>query len=266
MRELGIAFIITSVASLGLFSILSLVLQFDDHVAEGMAGMPFVATHHICEMLERQRIRRVPAEKRGELISSYEGYGISWPLATAYGVMLFVGIMAAMSVYSVIGLEIIGGSRRGALGYSIGIVNIPVLLLAYYFVGIFIGSRCMRRGFVAILLIGLIGSMAVRALDFSLLSAEEFVQMWGNEKSLEIFCEFLLSGCLFFWVPGLLGYWRGSRLRLSRYLAYLLHVLPKDTRQTLVTLAYSEAQTLAARPAQPALAISPPLEGVPEAS
>ena len=47
-------------------------------------------------------------------------------------------------------------------------------------------------------------------------------------------------------VPGLIGYWRGQRQRLSKYLDYLLHVLPPQDRDTVVDLAYGEAQKVAA--------------------
>jgi hypothetical protein len=47
-------------------------------------------------------------------------------------------------------------------------------------------------------------------------------------------------------VPGLIGYWRGQRQRLSKYLDYLLSVLPQQTRDTVVDLAFEEAQKVAA--------------------
>jgi len=45
-------------------------------------------------------------------------------------------------------------------------------------------------------------------------------------------------------VPALLGYWRGRKLRLSKYLYYLLGVLPKETRDAVVELAFDEAQKI----------------------
>ena len=41
---------------------------------------------------------------------------------------------------------------------------------------------------------------------------------------------------------GLIGYWRGRNFRLSRYLHYLLSVLPADTRDLVIELAFGEAQ------------------------
>ena len=54
-------------------------------------------------------------------------------------------------------------------------------------------------------------------------------------------------------VPGLIGYWRGKRQSLSKYLHYLLSVLPPQTRDTVVELAFDEAQKVsaAARDARP---------------
>ena len=56
-------------------------------------------------------------------------------------------------------------------------------------------------------------------------------------------------------VPGLIGYWRGKRQSLSKYLYYLLSVLPPQTRDTVVELAFEEAQKVsaAARDARPSI-------------
>jgi hypothetical protein len=43
-------------------------------------------------------------------------------------------------------------------------------------------------------------------------------------------------------VAGLLGYWRGQKYRLSKYLHYLLGVLPAETRDAVIELAFEEAQ------------------------
>ncbi|HEY1931620.1 MAG TPA: hypothetical protein VGG99_06405 [Acetobacteraceae bacterium] len=78
MRYLVMAFGVTLSASLILFGILNLLLGFDDHVAEGVAGLPFIASHHVCEMLEREHARRAPPEKRAESIYSFAGFAMSW--------------------------------------------------------------------------------------------------------------------------------------------------------------------------------------------
>jgi hypothetical protein len=51
---------------------------------------------------------------------------------------------------------------------------------------------------------------------------------------------------VFYAGPIYLGYWMGRRSRMNKYFSYLLAVLPKDTRNLVVTLAYEEAQRLAA--------------------
>jgi hypothetical protein len=44
---------------------------------------------------------------------------------------------------------------------------------------------------------------------------------------------------------GLIGYWRGRKYRLAAYLHYLLGVLPAETRDTVVELAFDEARKVA---------------------
>ena len=52
-KNLGIAFGMMLTASLALFGILWTTTG-DSHVAEGVAGLPFIAAHHVFETLERQ--------------------------------------------------------------------------------------------------------------------------------------------------------------------------------------------------------------------
>ena len=47
-------------------------------------------------------------------------------------------------------------------------------------------------------------------------------------------------------VPGLIGVWRGKRMRLTRYLGYLLSRLPMDTRFAIVNMVYDEVNRLTA--------------------
>src|SRR4029077_6742618 len=80
-------------------------------------------------------------------------------------------------------------------------------------------------------------------LDVLVVPDEAYRGMFGFER-LSIFGILKRIATISFLiiVPGLIGYWRGQRQRLSKYLNYLLSVLPPQTRDTVVDLAYGEAQ------------------------
>jgi len=46
----------------------------------------------------------------------------------------------------------------------------------------------------------------------------------------------------FIMCAALIGYWRGQKYRLSKYLYYLLDVLPAEARDAFIDLAFEEAQ------------------------
>lgn len=245
MQQLGIAFGITLTASLLLFCILNLGLGVDDHVSEGVAGLPFIASHHVCEMLEREHARRAAPAKRAARIYSFEGYTISWKWATVYGSMTLFGVMQIASGYAGAVVALLNGSGEALVREMFPIV-LPVVLVGNYLVGRTIGTRCATHAVATVLIVGLVGSGLARVFDFLLLSSDTFRMVVGEPKTIGTFLEAWLGGAALFWIPGLLGYWRGKRRMLSKYLTYLLGVLPADTRETLVGLAHSEAQALAA--------------------
>jgi hypothetical protein len=250
MRYLVMAFGVTLGASVILFGVLNLLLGLDDHVAEGVAGLPFIASHHVCEMLEREHARRAPPEKRAESIYTFAGFAMSWKWAVILGTMTLFGVMELASGYAGMTVALIGSSEE-MLVSKMAPITIPVVVVANYLVGRMIGTRCASHGLATIVLVGLIGSGITRVFDFSILSGSVLRTALGEPATLDVFLIAWLGGAALFWVPGFIGYRRGRRRRLGRYLTYLVGVLPKDTRETLVSLAYSEAQSLVSRTRRP---------------
>jgi hypothetical protein len=126
-------------------------------------------------------------------------------------------------------------------------VQWPLLLLGIYLLGFWIGSRCAAHGVIATIGSIVLGSMLVLLLDFTLLPRSIFEAGHGSLKEIgsSIPNIFVTS-----WRPlgfAIFGFWRGSRTRMSKYLQYLLAVLPPETGTTIVNLAYDEAQTSAAK-------------------
>jgi hypothetical protein len=131
--------------------------------------------------------------------------------------------------------------------YLVAIPSAVVAVLGGYFVGRWIGTRCSRHGVVTMLLIAFLTAVGSIAMDVVLLTDETYLAAFDAER---LAPSFLLSRIasitLIFLVPGLLGYWRGRKHRLSKYLHYLLGILPEETRDTVIDLAFDEAQKVAA--------------------
>ena len=83
-----------------------------------------------------------------------------------------------------------------------------------------------------------------RAVDLLIAGEEEFTP---SEQVLDL-CRVPFLIC-----AGLIGYWRGRKYRLSRYLHYLLDVLPAETRDTVIDLAFDEARKIRLPKAAPSV-------------
>jgi hypothetical protein len=64
-------------------------------------------------------------------------------------------------------------------------------------------------------------------------------------------CPGISFGVVLYFSVAAIGYWRGRRNRQVKYFRNLLNVLPADTRDTIVGMAYDEARVVS-RLAQPA--------------
>jgi hypothetical protein len=128
---------------------------------------------------------------------------------------------------------------------SIALISGTTVCLAAYFIGRWVGTRCLRRGVVAILLIAFLFAAAQTATDTLLMPKEAYAKAFGVERSFgHILLRFTLATVIVS-ALALIGYWRGRKRRLSKYLNYLLGVLPAETRDTVVELAFDEAQRVA---------------------
>ncbi|MFI4988556.1 MAG: hypothetical protein ACHQF3_14055 [Alphaproteobacteria bacterium] len=127
------------------------------------------------------------------------------------------------------------------------VIALPVGLISGYVLGRWIGARCSRYGIATVILVAALGVAISRAFDFALVPSVDFEAIFGQPKSAVEFLFLISAGFLIYSICGLIGYWRGRQRRLARYLRYLLSILPVDTRDVLVNMAYEEAQrTIAA--------------------
>jgi hypothetical protein len=253
MKVLSAAFAIACGLALILFGITFLILlpfsEFQNaldsalNVAKTMGSVIIASFPVIGEFIERQEGRKNLAAKTRNPIYDFRGFQIGWPLMVLYGTIIAVvvfelgGFIVGFieGFYSAV-VEIAYKAdaskiQHDELRWSYVIVNFLVSIYGSYLVGRWVGARCARQGVVAIILIGAFASAIDIAINWSRVSPElsSIVQM------------FVGRACIF-WAAGFLGFWRGHRQKLAKYLHYLLRVLPAETRETVIELAFEEAQ------------------------
>jgi hypothetical protein len=222
MRLFAITLSITCGLAAVLFGIsLTLLLPFVEmadalRAAATVGGLPMLAFPKVTEFVEQQQGKKNLATGKRTPIYDFRGFQIAWPL------MVVVGTLVLWSVG-----QLVGGIATAILAEAAGqmpkashvaIFSGAASILGAYFVGRWIGTRCSRRGVVTMLLAAFFAAIASVAMDVALLSDELYRAAFDAER---LAPSHLLSRIavvtLLFLVPGLLGYWRGRKHRLSKY-------------------------------------------------
>lgn len=258
MKFFAIAFAIVCGVAAILFGAVFAILTFLGQpqavsAAGGLAGVVILAFPKVAEFLEREDgKRKLAGGNQSSRVYDFRSFQIAWPLMVVYGtILLFViragfGIVAGFMLSEA--LSEAGGTLEMArhMARHISVVSfLPASMLAMYLIARWIGTRCSRRGIIATLLVA-ISTLIDAVLNMTLLPDEDFRTMSGYERTdyLKYFGNEVLEVSIIA-AAGLVGYWRGHKQRLSKYLYYLLGVLPVETRETVVDLAFEEAEKVA---------------------
>jgi hypothetical protein len=250
MKLLAIAFGIVCVVAVVCYGLVIALVSLSPSLQAAALAVTVVGTvvsslPKVAELLERQEsIKRLAGGGR-KAVYDFRGFQIAWPLMVVYGTVALSLVGQAGAGIAGIGLAATGVPSEGAnaamFAKAAGFFGTVATILGAYLVGRWIGARTARRGIVAILLIAPLTAAAAVGTDMLLLPDEVYSGMQRSGSLMEIAkISFIVI------VFGLIGYWRGHRRRLSKYLDYLLSVLPAQTRETVVELAYEESQKVAA--------------------
>jgi hypothetical protein len=238
---------------------LCLVLYYfmnDVKIALEIASLPLIGIHHLYETLEKAQGRRNVAVSP-ENVQTYEGFSMPWYAMTIYGTIGFFGLIEASGVLGV-WIAALGLSQFSQLlepqSLSQGLLMVAAIpatmvlrLVGAYLIGAWIGTRCVKRGVIAVVTAVVFSATLAIVGDHYLLSDAEFQGFYGFPKSKSNILAMATGLSLFLAIPSVVGFWRGRRLRLTKYLRYLLNILPSETRGTIVNLACEEAQRLSLR-------------------
>jgi hypothetical protein len=245
-----IAAIIGFIATVALLSSLGLP-QPQPQVAAGTLATTVIATFtKVTDFLEQRESKKRLAVGRRHPVYDFHGFQIEWPLMTVYGTIWLVVLLEAAGFVAgfIVGAVKTPTDSESASKFAVlGSLQTIVLTFAAYAVGRWIGTRMSRLGIVTMLLIAVFAPLVAVGLDVAVLSDETYRKFAGTERG-AIFetSKQIAFTSLIIVVPGLIGFWFGQRRRLSKYLDYLLNVLPPHDRDLVVDLAYGEAQRVAA--------------------
>ena len=272
MKTITVSFLlIVALATILFLSVWGLTGSVD--AAKGAAAFAVTALPSVSSWLEQSEAKRsiIPGYKMA--IRSIDGFSISLPVLVAVGTMIALAILIIGNAFSSFVLESVrsvfsqapelSDAEKAALISLSGLANLPILLVGTYLLGKWVSWRCARNGILAVVLIALLTAFLNRLTDFFILTPGEFQALFQREKTIPNLAPFFLVQFVSISVPGLLGFWRGRRERMSKYMGYLLSALPEETRNSLVDLAFDEvkkivdAQRQQSRPANLAVASAP---------
>jgi hypothetical protein len=241
MKYLGQALIVCLLVGLAIFGVSYPFLK-STHVAESIAALPLLACRETAEWLEQLHAKRSLAEGKKLKIQSFEGFAISWPIMAIGGALLLAAIVEVTSAFVGIVFAIAAAGNTEIATKAGLYMSLPVMMVGAYFVGRWIGTRTRSYGIAVVFLMAFLVSLMAHAFDMSISSAQFFQSIMGAAKSIHLFFLQLVATFVFQLPTALLGYWRGSRRRVTKYFDYLLAVLPADTKNAIVDLAYQEVQ------------------------
>jgi hypothetical protein len=163
------------------------------------------------------------------------GTAVLWCLVQAGGLAVLVFLPRADDL-------------TGMLAILVQMSNL-VIVVAAYFVGRWVGTRCSQRGVITICLIAALAATSLVVADTLLFAPDEAYTGVFKQERFGVRDNLTRIGRIlpFTIVPLFIGYWRGRKQRLSKYLHYLLGVLPAETRDVTVELAFDEAKKVAGR-------------------
>jgi hypothetical protein len=244
MRNIIVAVILALGASVILY-FLAVLLNFPSDIAKGVAALPALTIKDVYESLEKTSAKRALAKTDPHFTMTIKGF-LLHPLAVAIlsfimivGTFFFTGgLMGALvGIAGALASEPINAISKINV-YMILTTEIPLRIVAIAYIGWWVGTRSRSYGLVIV-----VGSIALGA------AASFLISNWFLGEKVDALLEqttwtrflSLLPDVVIYMFFGALGFWRGQRQKIAYYLAFIMKVLPKETRQAIIEMAEEEA-------------------------
>lgn len=199
-----------------------------------MGSVPFLR-----ETLEKRKQLAAP-DGQSDLIVTLAGYGLPMSRLILYG---WLFMLASLEFASGVG-GVIAGLGEIKTEYFVTTVILVTSITAWpaiFFVGRWIGKRCISQGILTVIITAFIARLSGSLVDIIIMPATAYEEFFGK-RSLGQFFFAIIAGTILFSIFALIGYWRGRHQRLAGYLNYLMKQVPADDREAIVELVYEEAR------------------------
>jgi hypothetical protein len=249
--------------SSALLFLLSVAVGLPADVGKGLAALPPLGIKSIYDFLEMQSAKHTLAHAKS--IVSFEGFTMHPLSAFILATTMYIGVIAVTSTLAgfLVGVVVPHNSElwRSQINILFNIFSttaVPLHIIGITYIGYWIGHRSHLFVGLAVaigsLVVGqtansLIASRALPLLLAPVFSGKisgQFEAAVTTVKSMGLWTVVLGSPfdraelALLIIVVSL-GVWWAQRGRLTRYLAFILKILPEETRQAIVEIARDEA-------------------------
>jgi hypothetical protein len=201
-----------------------------------VSALPIISIQKIYEFVQESSAKRALENAALGPKITMSDFSIHWLSAFLFSFITWIGVLFFTNY--LIGMFVGATSELSdspPTFYFVVFGVLPLRMIAAAYIGRWIGTR--SRPYVLAIVIGAIvlGFIAISVRDSNALSDTDMILS-------------ITFGQLFFIIPAALGFWFGQRQKPAYYLAFILNVLPEQTRQTIVEMAQDEAKR-AHRPA-----------------
>lgn len=257
MKNISISFTL----AVSLSAILLLIAQplkalfgLDADWTKQFSAIPILAIPQLADMIELRRAKRSISMDLEPEISDLNGFLISWVAVLATGIVLLPTICQLSSAFGAMIMALfLVATNKDALSQldsniagAAGLISIPIQITGAFMYGKWVGARCRNYGIIVLIMATIFGGTVSVGIDYALTPSDVFSRMYNTDKGIDFYIKHSLSLSALWAVPGLIGFWRGRKWRLTRYMHYLLSVLPSDTASVLVDITHEEARKVIA--------------------
>lgn len=232
-KSLTLAVLLTIVIAVLIFILARAILinedfvgsSYESGVPRALAGFVFLAFPSIYQRLagkRRTRFTHLPDEA-----VPYDAYLLPWYFLLTYGILIAF-VMAGVGIFLI---WLVGMATGIFVSRAISLLSLFLLLVAFYYLGVWIGSRSMGRPYRQAAAV-VLGYTVLELLVSTVLNMDSPLR---SPFGLAIFLILSL-------LVVLIGTSRGKRQRLLSYVAFLLKPLSEQGRQTVVENFYKDVK------------------------
>ena len=152
--------------------------------------------------------------------------------------MAFIGALGGAT-----GAIALGSAKNfDSMMFISGVLVFVVIMPISFLIGRWIGRRVVTLGVLVTVAVVVLPRLILAIGDKTFVPPEQGrANASERDDNVRRAIGAFVLGVLSLGLFALLGYWRGTRQRLSSYLSYILGRVSSDTRDAIVALAYDEA-------------------------